>query len=502
MYTIQKIILIFIILVSPSKLFAQYEITKGCEQALMKILNLRLHEAQDQLNKERLISPNNYYIDYLENYKDMVEILVLEDKSIYEKYLEEFEKRLDKLNDKETKSPYYRAVRAEMIAQTGIMNGVNGDEVAGFLKIVKANNLIKKNFKEYPDFFLTKKLYGAINVGVGNIPPSVKWAANSSRLKGDTDTGFKYLESYQKEIKDHPALFSESLIYMIYAYQICADDQGAYEMLKENFPSSVPTTLGTYLYANALDRVGRTEESLKLLENLNENHKAGDATFFPIILLTGKGKLNRLDQDADIPYLNFLQNSKSENHKKETCNKLSLYYLMNNQADKYEYYKNEAKKFDKEVMRPDREAAVDINRTTKINVDLLKTHFLINGGYFNRADSILKNIDPEKQKQIADEIHYYLLKGKIMCGEGKDQLAFFNFDMAIRKGKEIEEHYAAESALMAGNLAYKNRRFSLATKYYKLSLTIKCENNVYLQTIQRTAKAQLRKLKKIHLEMI
>jgi hypothetical protein len=269
-------------------------------------------------------------------------------------------------------------------------------------------------------------------------------------------------------------------------------------MLKENYPLAVPTTLGTYLYANTLDRVAKTEESLELLSELELDKDR--ATFFPIILLTGKGKLNRLDDDADLPYLNYLKNSKNENYKKESCNKLSLHYLIQNQKNKYDYYKTEAKKFESEVMRPDREATVDINRTN-INIDLLKARFLTNGGYFERADSILRNIISEQQVQIADEIHYYLLKGKIMCSEGKDELAFLNFDKAIRKGKDIEEHYAAESALMAGNLAYEKNRFSLATNYYKLSLTIKCENNVYRQTIQRTAKAQLRKLKNISSEI-
>ena len=83
----------------------------------------------------------------------MVEILVLEDNSSYKKYLEKFNERLDKMKEKDPSSPYYRAVRAEMMAQTGLLNVVNSDEIAGFVRIFKANKLLKVNFKEYPEFY-------------------------------------------------------------------------------------------------------------------------------------------------------------------------------------------------------------------------------------------------------------------------------------------------------------------------------------------------------------
>lgn len=103
--------------------------------ALLEILNLHLKNASEILYQEKLKSPENYFIDYLENYKDMVEILILEDKSSYEKYLGKFNSRLDKMEEKNPTTPYYRAVRAEMMAQTGLLNVFNGDEIAGFVKI-------------------------------------------------------------------------------------------------------------------------------------------------------------------------------------------------------------------------------------------------------------------------------------------------------------------------------------------------------------------------------
>jgi hypothetical protein len=495
-----NLILLFVVIIWPSKLFASYEITNGCEMALREILNLRLTTAQEILEAERVSSPENYYVDYLENYKDMVELYIRGDESSYRNYLERFENRLVKMKGKDVNSPFYDVVRAEMLAQTGLLNVINSDEIAGFLKILKANKLLKKNLEKYPDFSLNKKLYGVITVGIGNVPGGVKWAAKFFGFKGDTEEGFKYLETYKTEVEGRPGLFAESLIYMIFAYMIVADEQGAYEMLQQNYSDSIVTTLGNYLYANTLDRVGKTDESLEILNQVNAIDLEGGGTFYPIVLLNSKGKLNRLDKDADQGWLMYLENSKSENFKKESCNRLSLHYLLHNQNEKYEYYHKKIAEFPKAVMRADREAEVDFTKFAKINIEILKAHLLVNGGYFSRADSVLDNIN-RAELTVPEQVFYVLLEGQIEAGEGELEKALVLFNEAILKGSEISEHYAAESALLAGNLAYNNKDYSTATYYYKLCQTIKCENNVYRQNIHKTSKSQLRKLKSLSRKM-
>ena len=72
-------ILSLIILLYPLKSYASYEITEKCEMILVEILNLHIDNAYKQLQQEKVKFPENHYIDYLENYTEMVEVLVLED---------------------------------------------------------------------------------------------------------------------------------------------------------------------------------------------------------------------------------------------------------------------------------------------------------------------------------------------------------------------------------------------------------------------------------------
>lgn len=491
-----KYAIILVFLSSPYKVIASYEFSKGCEMALFEILNLNLQEAREILVKERIKYPDNYFIDYLENYRDIVELLVLEDKKSYNDFLKRFNNRLDKMEGSNTATPYYRAVRAEMIAQTGLANVMNGDEIAGFIKIFNANKLLKKNINEFPDFYLNKKLYGVFNVAFDNIPLSVKWATRLLGLTGDAEDGFTYLKTYKTKVEDQPGLYSESLIYQIFAFSIVSDYESAYEMLKRDYTSFISTTLGSYLYAVVLYRINKNEESLKLLFSLNVDDMENQ--FNPIIQLIAREKMNRLDYDADLYWLKFLKNSKNENHKKEACNKLSYYYLMNNNEERFFYYRNMINKYDKAIMREDREADIDAQRALPINIDLLKAQFLVAGSYFERADSILEQFNLNKDISIPNRTQYYLLKGKILCKTGAYNDAIDMFNKAIDYGKNISESYAAEAALMAGIFAQDHRNYSEAYDYYKLCQSIDCDNNIYREVIKKNAKKQLSKLKQLY----
>lgn len=489
--------LLLVFFSAPLKSFAYYEITKECETALMEILDLHLQNATKIINEEKLKTPDNYFLLYLENYKDLVEILVHEDKSSYKAYLEKFNARLDKMEEKNPSTPYYRALRAEMMAQTGLINVLNGDEVSGFIKIVKANKLLKVNFKENPDFYLNKKLYGVFNVVFDNIPPVVKWATTLLGLVGSTEDGFNYLRSYKTEMEGRPGLYSESLVYLTFAYRIVSDDQGAYEMLKRDYVPSISTTLGTYLYALVLYRNGKNDESLDLLYTLNSDEM--EVPFYPIIQLIAREKLNRLDVDSEVYWLQYLNNSKNENYKKESCNMLSYYYLLNDNEEKYIFYRNMVSTYDKAIINEDREADVEINRPYPVNIDLLKAHFLVSGSYFDKADSVLGNYNPDENNPIpAYEIQYYLLKGKISSKTGSYKETMALYKLAIDKGRKLKEHYAAEAALMAGILANENEHFDEAHDYYKLSQSINCDNNIYRETIRKNAKTRLRKLRYLY----
>ena len=149
-------------------------------------------------------------------------------------------------------------------------------------------------------------------------------------------------------------------------------------------------------------------------------------------------------------------------------------------------------------MNEDREANVDIHRPYPINVNLLKANFLVSGSYFNRADLILNEFDPDEGSNLANKIQYYLLRGKVLSITSGYDEAMALYNQAIDQGKKIPEHYAAEAALMAGILSHDNGNYPEALDYFKLCKDINCDNDIYREAIRKNAKTQLRKLKHLY----
>jgi predicted negative regulator of RcsB-dependent stress response len=64
-------------------------------------------------------------------------------------------------------------------------------------------------------------------------------------------------------------------------------------------------------------------------------------------------------------------------------------------------------------------------------------------------------------------------------------------EKAIAGGKSCREHYAAEAALLAGDILIKEGEREKATDYYKIALVIKGQNDVYIEIIEKMARNRL-----------
>ncbi|MDP4281430.1 MAG: hypothetical protein Q8867_04700 [Bacteroidota bacterium] len=480
------------ILFFPLRSVAAYEITPGCEKALEQILNLQTVSARATLKEESILDKDNHYIIFLENYADIIELLANGNKAKYQKFLIRLDDRLNAMEEENPLSPYYRAIRAEMLAQAGMINILFGDYLSGFSKIYSANHLLAKNCEIFPSFRMNNKLSGAFNIAFDNIPPVFKWVTRLMGMKGNTRKGFALIENYRAYVKGHHGLEPESHVYIIFAYKIISEEEKAMHTIQAQRDPAYSTLLSDYLYVNLLYKNAQAEESIKLLSMMRQ--KKTEVPFIYINYLYGKAKLSRLDDDADRYFLAFLKESGEINYKKEICNLLSWHYLIHGSTDKYIQYRNRIKGPEAEVTDRDREALVESQRKYSPNISLLKTRLLISGGYSNQAEETLKKVSPSQLESAAFRTEYYLLWGELYSGRQNFQKAFGFFDLSIRQGADIPEHYASEASLLAGLLALKINRPDLAKRYFKIALSLHNTDNVYLEVIHKRAKQALIRL--------
>jgi tetratricopeptide (TPR) repeat protein len=480
-------------------LFAVYCSGKGIKEtssqydkALFEILNLNNVTARKILEDKSKNSSDsvNMFLEYLDNWNNSVETALYEDQVRYEQYLKSLDLLLERIDKKADKSsPSYHILLAEIYAQAGMVQIFYRDYISGFIKIMKAKNNARINLEKYPDYWMNNKLCGVLNVAFDQMSPFLKRIAGLFNISGNPKTGFRQLSEYLSYVEDYPGLKSDALLYYGFALRIAKDEERGYSLFKEEINTEKTPVLTLFIYSNLMCLTGRNEEARNMLSKFaGHNFEVP----FPFMnYLYGKVTMNRLDQGADIYLKKFIMSSKSKNFKRETCCRLSDYYLVNSDTELFNYYRHQMSNYARATTDRDREADVELNRPYLPCRDLLKARYLIQGGYYSDADSILSSINPGELSIKAYWTEYYLLTAKVEFSTKRMKEALLNCNMAISQGKQCDEHYAAEAALLAGDILAKTGNREKATDYYKMALEIKGQNDVYIEIIEKMARNRL-----------
>jgi hypothetical protein len=480
-----------LILSQPIK--AEVKFSESTDMALYQILNLRTKTAQDIIDAGKSQNAQDIYLEYLENWKEVIELIGYEDQDNYEIYTRAFDKRLDRIDSWEMEgSKSFGITLAEIYAHAGLANVMYGDYMSGFRKFLKANNLSRKNLKDYPDYWPNYKLRGALNISLDQMPAILKWLTSLLGLKGDSEKGLQQIDTYLARVQDYPGLKSEALIYKVFTMKMKKDEEGAYQMLQKELKGEIPPTLVKYLQANVMYLTSRNDEALTVLESFPENFT--EVPFLHVDYLKGKSKMNKLEKDANLYMLRFLEGSKFKNYKREMYSNLSYYYLINGNVDKYTFYKKQIAKCAKATSDRDREANIEAERPYPPHPELLKARFLINGGYLDQGGKILNTIPVNTLSIPAYRTEYYLLRAKVHTHENNYPAAKHYYDMAIEYGKNQKEHYAIEAALLAGNLSFDYGHIDAARDYWDMTFVINNTKDIYVENIQKKAKYKLKEL--------
>ena len=116
---------------------------------------------------------------------------------------------------------------------------------------------------------------------------------------------------------------------------------------------------------------------------------------------------------------------------------------------------------------------------------------LFDGGYYSKADSVLKIIDREKlDADEKVELNYRLARVAHM--EGKIEKAKKYYAETIENGSFSERYFAGNSALKLGEIYEQENNRQKALFYYELCLNIDFDE--YENSIHSKAKAGIERL--------
>jgi len=498
--------ILFLLLVIANTSFAYFDFTVNCRKAHQLIMNMQLAEAQQLIDTEKRGNPSNIIPYYLENYKDFFSIVISQDKTVFDHLLEKRSNLIDLIANDDASSPYYNYCLSDVYFQWAVArlifmkdfsNMIDGLKAG--MEIKKSYELLEKNQKAFPYFTPNLKLLGLMHAMIDAVPDNYKGIVKTIAFDGSFEQGSSELiQLIDKALNDktYDFLKSEALFILTFVEINLQGDKQKAMFLKKYFTH--PLILkdlksnAILLYAKARCEIffGNNDQAIETLESFPRGKEF--AYFGFIDYLCGKTKLNRLDKDAGIYFLNYTRNYKGTHYIKSAYQHLAWVYLLNNDAFKYTDYMKKVLQFGSSLSETDKQAEFEAKKRDPPNIQLLKARVLCDGGYYQQAVKILDGSNQGLHlKTNKDSLEFLYRMARIYHEWEKTDAALPYYETVIRKGEDQVWYFATNAALQLG-IIYENRKeINKARLYYKRCLNLNPKE--YKNSLHAKAKAGLRR---------
>ncbi len=496
-----RLLITFILFINVSFVYAQYDFNENCKKAYLNIINLKFDDGERLIKNEKITNPSNNIPYYLENYIDFLRIIISEEQSTISKLKPNENLRLKRLEKGDKKSPYYRYCLSEIYLQWAFSRIKFREYFTAMFEINKAYRLLEKNQYEFPDFIPNLKSLGLLHALIGTIPDNYKWITKIAGIEGTIKQGVEELTTVldtENKYKSYSYLKEESLFLLSFIdLNLQSSKKQAVQLIniyeKPKFKKLVNSNpLLCYSFSNILLHTGHNDQAINILLS----SPSGDEYFhfYYLYYLIGICKLNRLDDDANKYFVNYVSNFNGMNYIKSAYQKLAWYYLINGDKQKYREYISKVLKYGNSVIDADKQAVIEAKKSQVPNVHLLKARLLFDGSYYQKA---LNELENHKSKVLLrnrkDSLEYVYRLGRIYHEYGKVKKAIPFYEKTIKEGANLSYYFAANAALKLGTIYENKSDYYKAKYYYNKCLSLKFKE--YKNSIRQEAKAGLNRIK-------
>lgn len=485
--------LVFILIMSHLCVCATgtFNFNSNCITAYNLLLQLRLTEAKAILNQEKISDPQNLIPVFLENYADCILVVANEDATDLKTLLPNKDKRLALLAAGDKNSPWYKYTQAEVNLQWAFAQLKFEQYYDSFFEIKKGYNLLTENKILFPDFKENNKTLGLIHAVIGTVPDNYKWAATILGFGGSITQGMTELKTVIDE-QPKSIFYNETMyIYVFLSMHLMNDSESAWKIVSsKGFPDASTDAMACFMKSDVAQHCGYTETTINILSN--RNFPKATLNYFFLDYLLGISKLNRLDEDANVPLEKFIAEFKGRNYLKDAYQRTAWYYLMHNDTTKYKYYINFCKTVGATLTDHDQIAKEEAESGIIPNIILLKSRLLCDGGYYSASLAQLSKCNSNTFSAMQDKIEFVYRTARIYHLWNKIDECIPYYTATIEMGKNFPYYYAANAALNLGYIYEQKGNATEAKIYYNQCLAMK--NTDYKTSISQKAKAGLNRL--------
>ncbi|MDX2134579.1 MAG: tetratricopeptide repeat protein [Saprospiraceae bacterium] len=471
-----------------------FSFSHTARDAYHSVISLRFEEGYQRTAHLRKEEPDNLIPVFLDNYTDFLTVLLYDNEGEYKRLSRQMDARLARVAQGDRTSPYYLYIQAEIRLQWAVAHARFNHWLVCMSDIKQAYALLLENKKRFPEFKANLKSLAIIHAMTGSVPEEFRWTLKTfGGIEGSVDQGLREIEEVLAYARTHDYVFEEEAL-VLYAYmQMYLNNRSdkAWAMLNSGRLNPQSSPLAAYALANLALHTGRNEEAIRLLEQCPSGK--GYAPLVHRYFLLGIAKLNRLDADANKPLETFVKSYQGTINLKEAYQKLAWHHLMHGNVSGYWLHISFVKTAGSERVEGDKAALREAQTGEIPDPLLLKARLLFDGGYANRAYSLLEGKQKMFDNELRKSLEYTYRMGRITHAMGRHDEALRYYRNTFERGSEEPWYYACNAALQTGLLYEEKKQYAPAREAFQQCLRIKPRE--YATSLHNKAKAGLNRLR-------
>jgi hypothetical protein len=466
-----------------------------CMQAYNRIMSMQFGAARPLLIQEKLLHPDNVYVDYLENYMDFLKVFIGEDQPLFRQLEDTFALRYTRINQLPDSSRYKNLMLANMNLQWAFARLKFGEYFSAAWELNRAYRMLTENAERFPHFVPNFISLGVMHVMIGLVPDQYRWMLKIISMHGSVEQGKKEIYRALDQAAADPSyayLFPEALFYLGFIeLNLSSGPQAMQRLMSYLRKTDNDNLLMDFLKADIYMRYGQNEKALKQLQNTPR--EKGYYPFYYLQYMEGECYLRKQQPDsADRHFQTFLENFKGSNYIKDAWRKRAWAALLQNNPVLYRQYLDSVKVHGGTKTGADNEARKEAENRRLPNSNLIRARLLFDGGYYRKAKTVLDTMNTENLSE-EEQIERTYRFARIAHRQKRIPEAKNEYRKTLETGKRSPRYFAANAALKLGEIYESEDSLSQAKNYYQKCLQLKFDE--YVSSIRAKAKEALQRLR-------
>jgi hypothetical protein len=448
----------------PASISAQTPAQMG---AFQKLTRLELGATKEILSHFQRVQQDKPLTDYLLNYADFLEVFISGDTDLWEVYRINSAKRLKRISGYEIDEYYYYSIW-NIHLHNAFLRVKFGDNIRAGISIYNFYKVLEESVSAQPENFLNLQGKAFFEVFFGMVPNEYLWFFRLAGFRGDYDKGIEYFNTYANLVRKVPGFFEEARLFqLIVLLQLENKPEEVVKEIESRNDFSTIDSPSRFLYALSLIKTGNSEKAINILRSYRPEPLEYEIVFMRFLL--GEVLLYRGEKGAGRHFEYFLQNYKGIDYRKSAWHRLAMYYLIEENTENFRYCLKNIQTDGSLLIDPDKQAFSELSYLSEYHLALLKSRLRFDGGYYTQAMNELSGFNPKGRRQ---ELEFLYRMGRIYHKTGNLLNANVYYHKVIDADRGSGYYFAANSALLLGEMYASNNEEAKATEYFRLALRL------------------------------